>query len=216
MRTSRLTLLFALAALCILPAALSQEGGDAPAPAPAPAPEQPAAPAEERAPAPAPAPEEKEEHIADVLTDTVNDIAGTVLKSNDPVGDLKAKYQTSVQKFVTGSIVGYAAGAVVKYFSLSVLKAVGVAAVGILAAVAGGFIGKDSSPIVGQMYEQYNKFDSKAAEKEVYKRLDLTKDGKVDLKDVKEVLLRTERMLIKNNISLSIGSIAGALVGLWR
>jgi len=208
-RRSLLLVALALALLCAtIPSVHSQEdpSSEAPAPASAPAPE----PVAEEAP---PA---HEEHITDILQDTVNDITDTVLKSPNAIGDLKAKYQEHVMKLVGGSIIGYTAGAVVKFFSMSVLKVACVTIVGFIGLIGSGVIGKDSSKVVDYAYEKMSKFDTNKASKEAYKRMDLNKDGKINGKDVVEGLKRAEQLLLKNNLALSTGAIVGGALGLWR
>mmetsp|Transcript_24409 Transcript_24409/g.60128 ORF Transcript_24409/g.60128 Transcript_24409/m.60128 type:complete len:204 (-) Transcript_24409:34-645(-) len=174
---------------------------------------------EDRAP-PATAPEpEGDEHIVDVVQDTFNDIYETTTKSEAPITDLKKKYAESIKKLVMGSAIGYAGGAVVKYLSVSLIKAAAVGAIGFVIALATGVIGRDTSELakqVDEILEGMNKLDTKNAEKIVSKKLDLNKDGKVDGKDFKEIFLRAERALMKNNLPLSFGGIIGVCAGLYQ
>mmetsp|Transcript_19273 Transcript_19273/g.47262 ORF Transcript_19273/g.47262 Transcript_19273/m.47262 type:complete len:179 (+) Transcript_19273:20-556(+) len=152
-----------------------------------------------------------DQHLSDVLSEAAKDTWTTIAKAEHPFQAIREKYSVQILRFCGGSVLGYVGAWAVKFLSLGMLKAAFFAILGTAVAASQGWVGKGLEDRVRGIFGRVRD-----SEQEVYKRLDLNKDGKVDLEDLKEFGLRFERALLRTNLPFSLGGLVGIFWGLTR
>jgi hypothetical protein len=100
--------------------------------------------------------------------------------------------------------VGFVVGRTVKALALNVFKVAAAAVTGIVVAVSVGWIGKDPSELAEEALRKTAMVQNKLTA-----LADMNKDGFVDWADVKVWWARVEKVVMKGNLALSLGTVCG-------
>ena len=101
--------------------------------------------------------------------------------------------------------MGFVVGRTVRALALNVFKVAAAAVTGIAVAVSVGWIGKDPSELAEEALRKTAMVQNKLAA-----LADMNKDGSVDIKDLKVWWARVEKVVMKGNLALSLGTVGGA------